>query len=108
MELVLRLIFAILLLLTSAMLVLSSVTQAYSGHDMAMSDCDACPDSAHDMGDATDQGMYCAKGHCGLFNAMVPNVDTWPTEPIAIAHPVQVGPTWQSLRPQSDLPPPRA
>ncbi|WP_438987552.1 hypothetical protein [Marivivens donghaensis] len=104
---VVRFFFAILLIVTSAMLVLPSMTQAYSVHGMAMSDCDACPDHAHDMGDATEHGMACSKGHCGLFNAMVLNVETWSSEPIAIAHPKQVAPIWQSLRSISDLPPPR-
>lgn len=108
MGLVLRLIFALLLLFTSAMLVMPSMGQAYIGHDMAMSDCDGCPENAHDMGDAAGHGMACAKGHCGLFNAMIPTLDTPSVEPIAIAHPVQIGRTWKSLRPQSDLPPPRA
>ena len=108
MELVLRFIFAILLLLTSAMLVSPSLGQAYSGHDMAMIDCDDCPDHSQVMTDVAEHGMTWATGQCCLFSALIPSVDSWSAEPIALAHPVQIGRTWRSVRPQSDLPPPRA
>ena len=103
-----RFIFVILLMLTSAMLVTPSMGQAHASHEMTMVDGDDCPDDGHDMGVGAEHAMTCAIGHCGFLSFVVPMDVTSPKEPITIAHPAEVQPRWQSLRPQSDLPPPRA